>query len=359
LKILKKDLKHGIVKLNLTNLDDLWALYDIISSKDRIYARTTRELKIDKIGRPSSRRMPVFLGISVEKVYFDREVNRLRIHGKVIDAPEDLNIKGKYHTLNLIVRDSLTVVKDYWHKHQLKNLQDLTKEEGSVIIVAIDSEECCIALNRIYGIQVKAEINSKLPGKLETEQREAALIEYFKNINKILDRIYTENKGKIVIVGPGFTKENFMNYIRNTNKELAIAIETVDNVSNGGISGVYEAIRVGIVNKVLKRIRVVKETALVEEVFRRLGASTGDIAFGLDEVAEDALIGAIATVLVCDDTLRKQANEDRSKLVEVIRNVEEKSGRAVIVSSEHEAGAKLKSLGGVAALLRYPRHQTS
>ncbi|WP_455277155.1 mRNA surveillance protein pelota [[Eubacterium] cellulosolvens] len=359
MKILKKDLKHGIVKLNLTNLDDLWALYGIISSKDRIYARTTRELKIDKPGRPSSRRVPVFLGINVEKVYFDKEVTRLRIHGKVIDAPEDLNIKGKYHTLNLIVGESLTVVKDYWHKHQLKNLQDLTKEEGSVIIVAIDAEECCIALNRIYGIQVKAEINSKLPGKLETEQREAVLVEYFKSINKILDRIYTENKGKIVIVGPGFTKENFMRYIKNTNKELAIAIETVDNVSNGGISGVYEAIRVGIVNKVLKRIRVVKETALVEEVFRRLGASTGDIAFGLDEVAEDALIGAIDTILVCDDTLRRQADEDRSNLVEVIRNVEEKSGRAVIISNMHEAGAKLKSLGGVAALLRYPRHQSS
>ncbi len=347
------------MKLNLTNLDDLWALYGIISSKDRIYARTTRELKIDKPGRPSSRRVPVFLGINVEKVYFDKEVTRLRIHGKVIDAPEDLNIKGKYHTLNLIVGESLTVVKDYWHKHQLKNLQDLTKEEGSVIIVAIDAEECCIALNRIYGIQVKAEINSKLPGKLETEQREAVLVEYFKSINKILDRIYTENKGKIVIVGPGFTKENFMRYIKNTNKELAIAIETVDNVSNGGISGVYEAIRVGIVNKVLKRIRVVKETALVEEVFRRLGASTGDIAFGLDEVAEDALIGAIDTILVCDDTLRRQADEDRSNLVEVIRNVEEKSGRAVIISNMHEAGAKLKSLGGVAALLRYPRHQSS
>ncbi len=347
------------MKLNLTNLDDLWALYGIISSKDRIYARTTRELKIDKPGRPSSRRVPVFLGINVEKVYFDKEVTRLRIHGKVIDAPEDLNIKGKYHTLNLIVGESLTVVKDYWHKHQLKNLQDLTKEEGSVIIVAIDAEECCIALNRIYGIQVKAEINSKLPGKLETEQREAVLVEYFKSINKILDRIYTENKGKIVIVGPGFTKENFMKYIKNTNKELAIAIETVDNVSNGGISGVYEAIRVGIVNKVLKRIRVVKETALVEEVFRRLGASTGDIAFGLDEVAEDALIGAIDTILVCDDTLRRQADEDRSNLVEVIRNVEEKSGRAVIISNMHEAGAKLKSLGGVAALLRYPRHQSS
>lgn len=251
MKIIKKDLKHGIVKLTITNLDDLWALHDLISSDDGVYARTTREVKIERIGRPSSRRIPVFLGIRVEKVYFDREISRLRIHGKVIDAPEDLNIKGKYHTLNLIVGDSLTIVKDFWYKHQIKDLQELMKEEGFVIIVAVDAEDCCIAINRIYGIEVKAELGSNLPGKLETEKRDAALIEYFKNIYRILDRIYSKNKGKIVIVGPGFTKENLLKYIKNLDKELAIAIESVDNIGSGGISGVYEAIRVGIVNKVL------------------------------------------------------------------------------------------------------------
>ncbi|MFQ6077068.1 MAG: hypothetical protein ACE5Z5_13225 [Candidatus Bathyarchaeia archaeon] len=38
----------------------------------------------------------------------------------------------------------------------------------------------------------------------------------------------------------------------------------------------------------------------------------------------------------------------------LMKEVEEKGGRITIVSTEHEAGTKLLSLGGVAALLRFP-----
>jgi protein pelota len=36
--------------------------------------------------------------------------------------------------------------------------------------------------------------------------------------------------------------------------------------------------------------------------------------------------------------------------------VENMGGSVTIINSEHEGGKKLKSLGGVAALLRYSRH---
>ena len=44
----------------------------------------------------------------------------------------------------------------------------------------------------------------------------------------------------------------------------------------------------------------------------------------------------------------------RRSLEDLMRKVEEKGGEVIIVSAEHEAGAKLNSLGGVAALLRFP-----
>jgi protein pelota len=359
LKIIQKDLKHGIIKLSITNLDDLWALYNLIQIEDKIYAKTTREVKIENTGntraRPSSRRVSVFTGITVEKIFFDKEVSRLRVHGKVINAPEDLNIQGKYHTLNLIVGSSLTIVKENWLKHQIKYLHDLTEKENPLIIVALDYDSCCIALSRIYGVDIKAEIPSKLPGKLEIEKRNLVLNEYFKTIVKIIEKTLIESKGKIVIVGPGFVKDLLFNYIKNNFKDLFSEIETVKSVGNGGISGVYEAVRVGIVNEVLKKVRIVRESAVVDEVFRRLGASTGNISYGVDDVAEDAVIGAVDTILVCDETLRKQEPDDRSKLEKVMKNVEDKGGKIIIISSEHEAGLKLKSLGGIAALLRYSK----
>jgi len=41
-------------------------------------------------------------------------------------------------------------------------------------------------------------------------------------------------------------------------------------------------------------------------------------------------------------------------LEKLVKEVEEKGGRIIIISTEHEAGTKLLSLGGVAALLRFP-----
>ncbi len=357
MKIVQKDLKHGIVKLLITNLDDLWALYNLIQISDKLYAKTTREVKIENIGRPSSRRLTIFLGMIVEKIFFDKEVSRLRVHGKIIDAPEDLNIQGKYHTINLIVGSSLTIVKDRWLKHQIGYLETLIEKENPLIIVAIDYEECCIAISRMYGIDTKAEITSRLPGKLETEKRNLALNKYFENIAQILERINSEVKGRILIVGPGFTKELFLNYVKNNFKELFRKIGSLKSVSNGGISGVYEAIRVGIVDDALKKLRIVKESAIVDEVFKRLGSSTGDVSYGIDEIAEDAVNGAVDSILVCDETLRKQEPQGRLQLEKIIRDVEDRRGNVIIISGEHEGGAKLKSLGGIAALLRYSKQK--
>jgi len=37
-----------------------------------------------------------------------------------------------------------------------------------------------------------------------------------------------------------------------------------------------------------------------------------------------------------------------------MKEVEEKGGKIIIISIEHEAGKKLASLGGIAATLRFP-----
>jgi protein pelota len=100
-----------------------------------------------------------------------------------------------------------------------------------------------------------------------------------------------------------------------------------------------------------------QELELVEELLARLGSSTGDVSYGIDQVSEDAASGAVETVLVCDETLRGSEEEQRRRLEETLRLAEAKGGKVIVVSTGHEGGRKLKSLGGVAALLRYARHR--
>jgi len=356
MKIVRKDLKHGSIKASIDNLDDIWTIYNVIEKNDLVYAKTTREVKMEGIGRPSSRRVPVSLGLRVEKVYFDKEISRLRVHGIVAEAPEELNIQGTHHTINMAVGDALTIVKEHWYKHQLDRMEKAVSEEEPAIIVSIDSDECCVAFLRGYGPDVKAEIDSKLPGKLEYQKREEALKKYFYDVLGILKSTIKDAGYKTIIVGPGFTKENLVKFLKNSSPEVASKVVAVKTVTSGGVAGVYESMRSGIVGKVMKDARASREVMLVEEVLARLGASRGDVVFGLSQTEEDAGAGAVETLLVSDSKLRGAEEDERRRLEEIMRTVEKKGGRILLVSGEHEGGKKLSSLGGIAATLRYSRH---
>jgi len=356
LKVLRRDLRHGIIEVLVQTLDDLWHLYNIIERDDLVHARTSREVKMEGVGRPSSRRMSVSLTLKVEKAYFDRTITRLRVLGVVTEAPEDLHIQGSYHTLNLEPGHQAVIVKSRWHSHQLERLQRAVTRQEPIVLVAIDHDEACVAVLRSYGLEVKAQIRSRLPGKREPEKRENALGKYYGEVLSLVASVSKDLKGKIVLVGPGFAKERFAAFVRSKSPVVAAKIAGVKSVSSAGEAGAYEAIRCGALEKVLRDSRTLEEVSAVEEVLKRLGSSKGDVSYGLGQVSQDASEGAIGQILILDQTIREAEEERRRVIDETIRDVESKGGKVLIVSSEHEGGEKLNSLGGIAALLRYPKH---
>ncbi|MCD6469324.1 pelota family protein, partial [Candidatus Bathyarchaeota archaeon] len=128
----------------------------------------------------------------------------------------------------------------------------------------------------------------------------------------------------------------------------------VKSVNSSGRAGVFEAMRSGILSKALKHARVIEESKAVEEVLRRLGRERGDVTYGLSDVEKAALMGAVEEMLITDELFRESSEEVLSKLEMLMQEVEAKGGKIKIISAEHEAGIKLKSLGNIAALLRYP-----
>jgi protein pelota len=85
-----------------------------------------------------------------------------------------------------------------------------------------------------------------------------------------------------------------------------------------------------------------------------LGRGTSDVTYGLAEVEKAVAFGAVEKLFLTDVTLREASDEKRLVIEGLMRQVEEKGGEIMVVSTEHEAGAKLISLGGIAALLRFP-----
>ncbi len=345
------------MKLIPENLDDLWVLYNIVQVGDRVCARTTREVKVaQEDARPTKgKRIPLYLGLKIEKAAFDKSVNRLRMTGIVSEAPEKIpGIMGTHHTISVYPGTTLTIEKKEWPLYQLKRIKAACEEKAQpILVVGIDDEECCIALLRHYEIDVKNEVRARLPGKLEAEKRSDALINYFKSSLEALTPVWELCKCSIILVGPSYIKNEFAKYVRDKRPEIADKIAAIGFASSGGVAGVGEALRSGILEKVAKNVRIVEETRLVEQVLSRLGSQSGDVSYGTD-VDEAVKMGAVDHVLVADKLLREAENTERQRLEDLIRNVEKIRGKVTIVSTEHEAGKKLLGLGGIAALLRYP-----
>jgi len=350
-------LKKGIVKVLPESLDDLWHLYNVILEKDVVYAQTTREMKVEeRYARPKrGRRVPVFLGVKVEKVIWDKILNRLRVHGIVCEAPEEIDVTGSHHTINVTVNKPITIMKTEWSKHQIDRLERASRITAApIIVMSIDYEEYCVAVLRQYGVEVKTEEKTRLPGKLEAEKRTKAVREFFKTALKSLRETWMNLRNPIVIIGPGFVKNDFVKYVKNAASDVADAIIDMKSVNSSGLAGIHEALRSGVFTKALRRVRIAEETEVMEEVLARLGKGRGDVTYGFAEVEKAGAYGAIERLLVADATLRESPDEKRKALDKLMKEVEEKGGRITIVSTEHEAGTKLLSLGGVAALLRFP-----
>lgn len=356
MKILNFNSKKEIAKIIPESLDDLWHLYNIILEHDRLYARTTRELKVEEhYARPKKgRRRSLFLGVEVEKVSWDRNSNRLRIHGIICKAPEDINITGSHHTINASVNKPLTIAKSKWLKHEIDRLKKASRvKTAPITVVSLDDEEYCVALLRQYGIESKVEKRTKLPGKREAKKRTRAVGEFLKTALQALKEVWTKNRSPIVVIGPGFMKNEFMKYINREASEIAEAVVDVKGVNSSGLAGIREALRSGVLTKTLRHVRIVEESKLIEQVLERVGKGKLDVTYGLAEVEKASRLGAVEKLLLADVTLRETSDEERITSEKLMREVEEKSGQIFVISTEHEAGAKLLALGGVAALLRF------
>lgn len=350
MKVLR-NLREGKVKAVPENLDDLWYLKGVIREGDVVSGRTIRRIKDEeKLRADRGERVQVFLSLRVEDLTFHPSVTRLRIRGKIISGPEDLVSLGSYHTMDIKPGDTVTIFKEDWRPWELQKLKEAEKASKTplVLIVALEDDEAEFALIRRYGIDHLMRVTGQVSGKKAPGGRGAALKDFFSKVASGLKEAVKKHDVKAVVVcGPGFTREDFLTYLRD--KEPGIArICHQEGTGSGGRTGIQEAIKRGAVERAVKESRVSVETRLVEDVFKEIGRDTGLATYGLREVENALDLGAVDKLLVSDDLLRENPLVER-----LMEKAKKTHGKVLIVSTEHEAGEKLLALGGIAALLRF------
>jgi protein pelota len=354
-KIVEKNLRQGFVKAVPDTSDDLWHLYNVIYKSDEVYAYSSRALKNDsENSRPkSAERVSAFMGVTVESVSWDKFLGKLRVHGLICHAP-DIMPTGAHHTLSISLNQPVTIVKKEWPKHLLDRLKRASETEKPMLILSIDDEGYAIAETKQYGLEIKLEERFKLPSKREADKRIEATKAYFKRVLNSLQQLWTPNHNPIVIVGVGFVKNDFAKHLSEEAKDMNKSVADIKSVNNGGTAGIYEAMRSGVLLHASHQLRIVDETETIEEVMKRLGKGEGKITYGLDAVENAVTVGAVEKLVLADIVLRDADEQQRLKLEVLMREVEKHNATITVISTEHEAGATLLALGGIAALLRFP-----
>jgi len=354
MKITQKNIQQGFIKVVPDTPDDLWHLYNVIYKGDEVYAMSSRAIKSDTAtSRPkSAERVTAFMGVKVESVSWDKFLSKLRVHGLIIHAP-DIIPTGAHHTLAIALNQQMTIVKKDWPKHLLDRVTKASETEKPLLIISIDDEGFAIAETKQYGYETRVEQRIRLPGKQDADKRVEATKGYFRLALDSLHKLWSVNHNPLVIIGAGYVKNDFINYLQEESKELSKAVADIKSVNNGGTAGIDEALRSGVLLKAVHELRIVEETNTMEELMKRLGKGTGDATYGLSEVENASNMGAIEKLIVADTMLRDADEEQRLKLETLMRDVEHRQASVTVVSTEHEAGFKLLSLGGIAALLRF------
>ena len=359
MKVLTKDFKNGILELIPENIDDLYAIYRILKAGDKVRAATSRRIrKKEEEGRADTgERVKMTLEVEIEELAFHGFGENLRFKGKIVAGPEDLVSLGTYHTISLSLMEKVRVQKLNWTAMERKVVEDLEKASmlAKILVVTIEDNSVCIAVVTQFSTKIISEFSPSVTRKFsDAKQHSTEMGNFFTDVLQLIqDTVKQYSSEVIILAGPGFTPENFFEFIKIKDSLLAEKITRV-HVSTGGRVGLKEVLSQKLPEKIANEQRVVYETRLVDEIFKRLGQETGTVTYGLENVKRALEMGAIDTLLITDDQISVEDLEKRALIDTLVEENSKMRGKTVMMSVHHESGEQLARLGGIAALLRYP-----
>jgi protein pelota len=329
-------------------LDDLWHLTYIIEPGDEVGGDTTRRIQRndDQMRDTGGEREHMYVTLAVDDVEFARFANRLRVGGEIVDCSREDQL-GHHHTINVEEREELEITKR-WKSDQLDRLNEAVEatENADVAVATVEEGQAHVHTVAQFGTEERASITAPT-GKGEYARPRQEL---FEELTNVLSRLDVD---AIILAGPGFTKQDALDYIEDNAPDLVEMITTVDT-SSVGDRGVHEVLKRGAVDEVQAETRIAEEADLIDELMDQIGDGEKAV-YGPEQTAKAADFGAIDHLLVLDEALRRERSDGEwdEDVDTIVETTEQKGGDVTVFSSEFDPGRQLANLGEIAAILRY------
>ncbi|WP_456368988.1 mRNA surveillance protein pelota [Geoglobus sp.] len=341
MKVVEERLKgsEGEIKLIPETVEDLWHLKYVIQPGDVVFALTKRASESSDKLRSDKQMVTVRLGVQVEKVEFHKFANRLRISGKIVAGVDD----SGHHTINITEGKELSIIKERWSDEQIERIKTAVESSNrpEVVVLTIEEGEASIGLLRQWGIDEVAVIKGSY-GKDRGNSRR----EFFGDVYSALKNY---DFSYLVVAGPGFTKNDFYEFLKEKSPEIAEKVVIADT-SSIGVRGFVEVLRRGVIDRIAGELKIARDAEYMEKLLEEI-SKDGKAVYGIEDVRKAYEYGALEILLVADEYLRKE--REKWDIDSFLRDVENMNGRVVIMSSEFEPGKQLMALGGIAGLLRF------
>lgn len=360
--------RAGEVKLECSDTEDMWHVYNLLMVGDTIRATTFRKVqKESATGTSVSTQKKMTLTLRVTKISYDNADAAMRVTGQNMSENEFVKI-GAYHTLEIEPHRAFTIGKECWDSMHMQRLTQALNPHTDADLAAVVMHEGLahvLLVTRSLTL-TRARIERTIPrkGKNALYNRSSSVEKFFGDVlNALLVHIRLETIKVLLIASPGYVKDEFFKYLnltaeRTDNQLLKDTKQKIVlcHASSGHKHAFQEVVAKPEIMGRLQQTKAVAETAVLQNFFKMLADDETRAVYGPSHVLYARSMGAIDTLLVTDDLFRAADIKTRKKYVAMVEEAKKGGAKVVIFSDQHVSGTQLKEMSGVAAILRFPIH---
>lgn len=368
----------GFLYMTPEDVDDIWALSNIIEAGDVLQAPTFRKVLHENSQGTvvDSQRVRVVLAVGVEKVDVDLQVGSLRVNGK--NQRENPHVKlGAYHTMDVIPDLEFRLEKPCWDSIHLEWLEQAitgqSKQEVALILVQEGAGLAWICLHSPQrGTKQVRRVEQKLGKLAGTSKADAAMAKFEEAIRQGMAELQPATHRAILLVSQ--TTEWATSFIQPF-LESARSKKPESNSSNKKEKEVdftpwwehrskilrlqHSSPHPNVISELLNDPRcanALAECKLEERLMSQIHGQLdeGRAVYGLQPTLRAADLGAIQHLLIADTLVRSEMLSERRQFSQLIKQVRDGQGRVHIVPAHSAALPELAKLGNIAALLTFP-----
>lgn len=358
--------KAGTVRMEARDTEDMWHLYNLIASGDKLKASTIRKVQQESsTGSSTSERVRCTVCLQVQSFEYDPSVTVMRVTGRVAEENKHIRI-GAFHTIELEPNRAFSITKECWDSVYIDRLRQACDPAIDADLGAIIMQEGLahvLMVSRSLTL-TRARIETAIPrkGKNALYNRDSALEKFFRQVMRAaLQHLNMKSLKVLLIASPGYVKDEFFKFMALEADRQDIR-EIIDNKSkivlchssSGHKHAFHEVLAKPELQKQLAKTKAVGEVQALNAFNDMLTKDPDRAVYGPTHVKHAAEMGAVDNLLIADTLFRASDLETRRKYVNLVEGVKTSGATVHVFSTQHVTGEQLCLMSGIAAILRFP-----